>query len=122
MGSINAENVALAVLEKVGKGEKPILGQIIKDHGYSDSVSRHPQKVTETLSYINAMDKHIQRMQNHANKILKAMESKDLNSEDYRVLSESYSRMRKDMLLAQGKSTENVAVSINVIDYTNSDV
>lgn len=120
MASITAENVAKDVVKTLENQGKVVLGKILKNNGYSKAVISNPKNVTETDSYKNAMALHIQRMQKHRDKILKAMEAKDLSQEDYRILSEAFDRMNKTMLLAQGKSTENVAVSVQVVDYSNT--
>jgi hypothetical protein len=51
MASENAKAVAQEVIETVGKGRKVVLGKIVKKHGYSDSVSKYPKKVTDTIVY-----------------------------------------------------------------------
>lgn len=84
---------------------------------YSPSIANQPQKVTQTASYKAVMEPYIRRLEKHRDKIMKAMEAKDLDLEDYRILSEAYDRMNKNMLLAQGKATENVATIVNIVRY-----
>lgn len=49
--SENAKAVARDVINLVRKGQKIVMGKIIRSHGYSISVSRKPSKVTRTISY-----------------------------------------------------------------------
>lgn len=121
MGSLNAERVAKIVMRKVRNGEPVVYSDAIKESGaYSPSIAEHPQKVLGTKSYQKAIAPHINALERHRNKIMRAMEAKDLSLEDYRILSESYDRMSKNLLLAQGKSTENIATTVHVVSYADS--
>jgi len=119
MASIMAEKTAQKVIETISKGQNPIVSKIAQEMGYSknSAMTNVPQN---TLTYQRTIGIYIKRLEKHRDKVLKAMEAKDLNKEDYRILSESLDRLSKQSLLLQGKSTDNVAVSVTVVDYTNS--
>lgn len=121
MASISAELVAKDVIKTIIKGEKPIVAKIAMKHGYSKA-SAISNKAQNTLTYQRTIGMYLKRIEKHRDKVLKAMENKDLNLEDYKTLSEALDRLSKQSLLLNGKSTDNVAVSVQVIDYSNSDV
>src|SRR3990167_4908512 len=115
MSSEAAEAVAIDVLKKVRIGQIPNKGKIIKKHGYSKTVSKSPTKVTKTKSYLKIILPYAQRLQKHQEKILKAMEAKDLSDEDYKVLSDSLTKVTHDVQLLTGGSTDNVAVGVKLL-------
>ena len=122
MGSISAKEVAQEVLETVRKGKRPNLGKIILKKGYSLTTSTVPSQVTKTKSYQKVILPYAQRLQRHQEKILKAMENKDLSNEDYKVLADSLSKVTHDVQLLTGGSTENVQqILVQFIDVKPKD-
>ena len=122
MGSISAKEVAQEVLETVRKGKRPNLGKIILKKGYSLTTSTVPSQVTKTKSYQKVILPYAQRLQRHQEKILKAMENKDLSNEDYKVLADSLSKVTHDVQLLTGGSTENVQlILVQFIDAKPKD-
>ncbi len=113
MASENARQVAKKVLETVGKGQKVNLGKIIKEVGYSESVSESPTKVTETMSFQNEMSPFIEKMIKERNRILQAMEEKDLTKVQYQHLAEVADKFTKNIQLLGGKPTENNKLEIS---------
>lgn len=120
MASLNAITVATKVKSMVEKGGKVNLGKAIREQGYSEACIANPSKVTGTKSYKAVMVPFLQRLERHRDRIMEAMEAKDLDLEDYRILSESYDRMTKNLNLLQGKSTDNVAVEVRMVSYDTS--
>lgn len=115
-----AEKVANKVVEMASKGLNPIVSKIAKEVGYSDT-SAMTNKPQNTLTYQRTIGAYVKRLEKHREKVLRAMEAKDLDLEDYRILSESLDRLSKQSLLLQGKSTDNVAIQVNVVDYSKAD-
>lgn len=115
--SINAELVAKEVIKKVAKGGKINMAEIIRDKGYSEAVAHTPQKVTEQPAYKAIMIPALQRMEKIRDKVLKALDNKDMNLEDSRVLKELLDSTTKNIQLLSGKATENVSSTINIVRY-----
>jgi len=110
MTSINAQTVANKVYQKVLSGKKVVLGEIIKESGYSESISLHPIHVTRTKSYKMALErasKPLQdRLMREINEIELAMSKKDKNKEEYRVLAGVLDLSIKNYQLLSGGATE----------------
>lgn len=119
--SINAELVAKDVLKSVKNGERVNLGNIAKKRGYSPATYRNPVNITGTDSYKAIMIPAIQRMENIRNKVLVALENRDLTVEDSRVLKELLDSTTKNIQLLSGKATENVQTSITVVNYSEAE-
>ncbi|MES2006866.1 MAG: hypothetical protein V4436_02025 [Patescibacteria group bacterium] len=105
--SVNARLVAREVIRKTQAGEKIVMGQIVRAIGYSESVVKNPSQVTGTESYIDEIETYSKRLERHRDKILKAMEKKDLDEEEYRTLSEAQAKVTHDVQLLTGGKTEN---------------
>ncbi len=110
MTSINAQEVAKDVLDKVRKGQRPILGEIIKKRGYADSISKSPTKVTETDSYKEVIEENknpvIEQLEEERQAILLRMK-KTRNKAKYRDLTYSLDVVTKNHQLLTGGKTEN---------------
>ena len=128
MGSINAQIVARKISENVGRGKRIKLGEIIKDAGYSSSVSETPQRVTETKAFKAAFALEqkpiLDGMQAQINKVKAAIANKNLNAEEYRTLVGSLDILIKNYQLLSGGATErNVFVlPSQVIERNNISV
>ena len=114
MGSIAAQQVAVEVLETVRKGKRPNLGKIIKSKGYSETTSTVPTQVTRTKSYQSVIKPYTERLIKHREKILQAMEAKELDNESYKVLADSLTKVTHDVQLLTGGATENLAHKVLV--------
>lgn len=112
MASENAKAVADKVIEKVRKGEKVVLGEIIKKQGYGKSMPSHPNKITKTKSYQKRMSPLLDRYQDELNAILEAMKKKNKNSEQYRVLVEAADKIQKQIQLLSGGDTSKEKITI----------
>lgn len=109
MSSINAENVAKTVIERVRKGKKVILGEIIESHGYAPSIATAPTKVTKTKSYQNAIKPLVNQLETERQAILnKLPEVRDDAS--YRDLIDGLDKITKNIQLLTGGATDNIAV------------
>ena len=129
MASINAKRVAHAVMKKARKGELIVMKDILRDTGYSESISKQPTKVTRTRTYIEATRPLISGIASEIERIKQAMASKDLKNEEYKTLVSSLDVLTKNHQLLSGGVTERRAFVIpsevierNVIDVESKDV
>jgi len=106
--SINAEAVGKEVIEMVGKGKKVILGEILRRHGYSDSVSKFPQKVTQTKSYKNVVKPYVERLRILRERALAQIEERDLGEEAIGELRNIMKDFTLSIELLEGRPTERV--------------
>jgi hypothetical protein len=114
MGSIAAQEVAKEVLETVRKGKRPNLGKIIKEKGYALTTSTVPTQVTKTKSYQKVIKPYAERLQKHQEKVLRAMEEKDLSAEQYKTLADALAKITHDVQVLTGGSTDNIAQKVLV--------
>jgi 23S rRNA pseudoU1915 N3-methylase RlmH len=112
MPSINAQNVAKEVIKRVEKGEKVVLGEIMENCGYAEASQKNPKSVTETDSYKETIEPFLTRLEKHRNRILVALEGKDLPKEKFKDLSDSLSKTTHDIQLLSGGDTERSKVLV----------
>jgi 16S rRNA C967 or C1407 C5-methylase (RsmB/RsmF family) len=117
MVSIIAKEVAKKVVENLRKGKKPVLGKIAREVGYAKSTSLHPNQITETKSYKEITEPILNRYLKEEERIMAAMEKKNLTKEQYRTLSNSIDTIRKQIQLLSGERTGNESVVVNVLNY-----
>lgn len=120
MTSIMAQEVAKEVISKVRKGQRPVLGKIIKSKGYSDSISKSPTKVTRTDTYKEAIEPVVASMERQRQRILKELDNKDLTKERFRDLVEGMDKLTKNIQLLSGGATENITQPIANIFIKNA--
>ncbi len=101
--------VAQEVISTVGKGGIPRMKEIQEKHGYSPASARS-SKAVETDSYKRTMQPFVQRLEKERERIIGAMESKNLDEEDYKVLSDSLAKLTHDVQLLSGGKTENIGI------------
>lgn len=110
MGSINAQKVAQKVQERIKKGQKVVLKEIIREAGYSEATSERPSSVTDLQSYKKAMEVErlpiIAGLQEEIARIKLAMARRNLDKEEYRVLTYSLDTLTKNYQLLSGGATE----------------
>ena len=110
MASQNAQAVAKDVIETIGKHRKVSLRKIIKNRGYSQHTADNPKLVTETQTYKKETKPFLKRLEGMRDKILNAMEVKDVTKEQFEVLSRSLERTTHDIQLLSGGATEQINV------------
>lgn len=110
MASDSAKAVAEEVIRKVGKG-KVNKKEIILKNGYSKTVANSPTKVTETKSYKTVILPFLKRLETHREKVIAAMEAKDLTKEQYKTLNDGLAKLNHDIQLLSGGSTEDIKIS-----------
>lgn len=113
MASIAAKKVGERVLESIGKGERPILGQIAREVGYSDNTADNPKLITETESYQSVVNPVLERMERERNRLLLALSEKDLTNERYRDMMEAVDKLTKNIQLLNGGATERHGLILN---------
>lgn len=110
MGSLNAQSVARKVSENISKGKRVILADVLKDSGYSHSVTRRPSTITNTKSFKQAFAVEqrpiLEGLQEQINKIKDAIARKDIDDEEYRILVASLDVLIKNYQLLSGGATE----------------
>ncbi len=109
MASENAKAVAQEVIQKVRKGQRVQIGQIIKGKGYSESVSKSPTKVTRTKAYQDAVAPLLDQIEKERQRAI-SMLPKAIGKAKYRDLIDGIDKLTKNHQLLSGKSTSNVAV------------
>lgn len=117
MGSVNAKLVAKKVLEKAGNGETVSVSAIAREVGYKEGTAKNPQQITRTKSYQEEIMPVVEMMERERNRIMLALQSKDLDKERHKDLVDSMDKMTKNIQLLSGKETERAGVSINVVSY-----
>lgn len=114
MASENAKAVAQEVLVRVRKGQKVVLGEIIKEQGYSESVSESPTKVTRTKTYQQEMASFTELLDKEITKIQLEMDKRDISQERYVELAKVLDTLYKNKQLSTGGSTENQTINISI--------
>lgn len=92
-----------AVVAQVGKGLKN-KGEILRNAGYSVSVSKKPEKVFSNPTVIKAVEPILARLERHRDKVLARME-KIYGKAGYTSLSITLAHMNKDIELLSGRPT-----------------
>ena len=105
MSSLNAQLVAQKVSETIRTGRKVVLGEIIRNSGYSMETSLKPKLVTDTKSYKKAIRPVIDGMESQIQRIKEAIASRDLEKEEYRTLIYSLDTFIKNHQLLSGGAT-----------------
>jgi len=105
----------MKVSERIRKGKKVILGEVIRESGYSLQTSLKPSLVTNTKSFNKALEVErkplMEMLEREIADIQLAMSKKDKNKEDYRILAGSLDIMlRNKHVLNGGVSSVNVFV------------
>ena len=105
MTSLNAQLVAQKVSETIRNGRRVVLGEIIRNSGYSRGTSLKPKLVTDTKSYKSAIRPVIDGMESQIQRIKETIASRDLSKEDYRTLIYSFDILVKNHQLLSGGAT-----------------
>ena len=117
MASERAKNAARKVLEKTRKGEKIVMGQILREVGYGEGTTLTPNQVTETKSYQAEIMPFVQKLERERDRIVLEMSIKDLDKVQYQHLTSAVDTLTKNIQLLSGKETEKKGVTINVVSY-----
>ncbi|PIX11515.1 MAG: hypothetical protein COZ74_13930, partial [Flavobacteriaceae bacterium CG_4_8_14_3_um_filter_31_8] len=105
MASERAKNAARKVLEKTRNGEPVIMGQVLREVGYSEAVTTTPSQVTETKSYQAEISPFIQKLEKERDRIVSALSIKNLDDVQYQHLTNAVDTLTKNIQLLGGKET-----------------
>jgi hypothetical protein len=117
MASEKAKLAGKKVLESLGKGKAPILGQVLREVGYADNTADTPQNVTNTKSYKDVVNPFIKKLEKERDRIVLEMSIKDLDTVQYHHLVSATDTLTKNIQLLSGGETERAGVTINVVKY-----
>lgn len=120
MASERAKNAARKVLEKTRKGERVIMGEVLREVGYSETVTTTPSQVTATKSYQAEIAPFVEKLIKERDRIVLELSIKDLDKVQYRHLVSATDTLTKNIQLLSGKETERASVTINVLNYDDS--
>lgn len=104
-----AAAVAREVIAKVVRGEKIVMGQIIKNHGYSDTMATKPGKITKQPSFKAEIDPFVQKLIVERDRAVNLMKKK-ISKAKYRDLTDGLDKMTKNIQLLTGGQTENTGI------------
>ena len=109
--SENARAVAEEVKLKVSKGEKIVMGKIIKKHGYSDGISKQPIRVRKTQSYQKEIKPIVDRLIIERDRAIEALKGK-ISKAKYRDLTDAVDKLTKNIQLLSGGETGRLSLSL----------
>lgn len=115
MASENAKAVAQEVIETVRKGQKVVLGKIIRKR-YSKSVSERPSKVTETKSYQGVIKPLVDQLIDERQAVIEEMRQKRGGAK-YRDLTDALDKITKNIQLLNGGETDRTTVVVAGFNY-----
>lgn len=113
MASQNAKKAAEKVLERIGKGKKIVLGEILREVGYADNTADNPLGVTETQTFKDTVAPTVKRLEGIRNKLISALEQKDMSEEKAKDAVDMMSKITHDIQLLSGKATEKTDFSLS---------
>ena len=116
--SENAKAVAQDVIKKVSKGEKIVMGKIIKKHGYSDGISKQPERVKKTNSYQKVMKPLLARLEEERDEIIKRLKV-TRNKAKYRDLIDGLDKTTKNIQLLSGGATSREIIELGDDKFRN---
>lgn len=112
MATLNQKRVVKETYENLRKGKRIIKGKILNKAGYKKSIQKKPAIVYESKGVRKELKPILERLEKHRDKIMQAMDKKDLNKEQYKILGEELGRITHDIQLLNGGNTENLKVVI----------
>lgn len=119
MASTNAQAVAHKVVDKVRKGEKVNLGELISASGYSKNISKQPTRITKQKAYQEIVTPVLQQLESERQRIITAMSKKNLSKEKYQTLVQSMDILTRNAQLLGGKATDNVAIQVSISEQVS---
>lgn len=120
MASTNAQAVAHKVVDKVRKGEKVNLGELISASGYSKNIAKQPTRITKQKAYQEIVTPVLQQLESERQRIITAMGKKNLGKEKYQTLVQSMDIITRNTQLLGGKATDNVAIQVSISEQVGN--
>ncbi len=117
MASPIAKLAAQKVSERIRKGKKVVLGEVLREVGYSQTTSLKPKLVTNTKTYKREMEPLLKKLEEHRDKIIEALANKDLDKERYSDLTNGLNTITKNIQLLSGGETDRVGVTVELVKY-----
>ncbi len=111
MASVAAREVALEVLETIGRGKRPNLSEIAIKKGYSPTTAK-AGLVKKTLTYQRELAPLVASLELERDQIIKRMR-RIRNQAKYRDLVDAFDKITKNIQLLTGGATSNVALSVH---------
>jgi len=104
------------ILENIrAKKHRKTLGEMLIEAGYSKSISTVPSLIFQSKVIQKSMKSFLDKLKEERNRILQAMSEKNLNKEQYKVLSDSLTKANHDIQMFEGKPTENIGFSLKEV-------
>ncbi len=120
MAKERARAVAQEYILNLSKGKKITKGELLKKHGYAPSVQTAPSVVFQSEAAQEIIVPYVQRLKSIRDKMVAAIDGKDMTKEKLYVLSDSLKNLNYDINLAEGRSTSNNA-NLNVFREMSDD-
>lgn len=120
MASTNAQAVAHKVVDKVRKGERVIMHELISASGYSKNIAKQPTRITRQKAYQEIVTPVLQQLESERQRIITAMGKKNLGKEKYQTLVQSMDIITRNTQLLGGKATDNVAIQVSISEQVGN--
>lgn len=119
MASLAGKAVALEVLAEVGKGRLPNREAIARKHGYSATSARQGKHLSNK-GYTETIEKFVNRVEGERSRLLLELTKRDISTERYSTIIEAIDKLTKVSQLLLGKSTENIATQVSIVNYSDT--
>lgn len=103
--------VTKAINELVANGGS--IAKAMRKAGYSPRTARTPKKMTDTQAFQVEVTPVVEQMEKERNRILKAMQTKELSEVQYQHLADVVDKFTKNIQLLGGKPTETNKLEIS---------
>ena len=106
MATLRQKKVVEKIAENIRSQKPKTKGRILREVGYSEDTSKRPSQVLESQGVKKELKPFLDKLVAHREKIIKAMDKKNLSKEQYKVLSDALQKFNHDIQLLSGGSTE----------------
>ncbi len=110
MATNKQEKLVKNIIENYGKKIPKNKGELLDNSGYKKASQKNPKLILEGKGVQKDLKPFVDKLIVHREKVMKAMDNKDLDKEQYRVLGEELIRINHDIQLLSGGSTERVGI------------
>jgi hypothetical protein len=116
MPSINAQNAAKEVINRIDKGEKVVMKEILGNIGYAENTQDNPKLVTDTKSYKEVTEPFIKQLEKRRQSAVDKLDE-TIDKAQYHQLVEAIDKFTKNIQLLSGEDTERSVIKIKGINY-----
>lgn len=113
MASENAKAVGIEAIKIVGKGLKLNKGDVIRKHGYKESIAINPKKVFDTKSCQEVVSPVVNRLESLRDRVIKSLDEKDFDKEKTNELNNLLKNLNHDIELLSGRATDRTQIDID---------